>query len=116
MYKTPRYISHLKKLDFPPPSVSDVIPFDEKASRALEAALNAFSPRRLTHGLLPVAYDAAFNDAEAMDISDASDAPAADLLRSTRESSAASERRPPVDKGKARARSPGKSSLLTCLL
>ena len=60
--------------------------------------------------MLPVAVDAAFDEDDQMDISDASDtlAPVEEPPRLSREASAVSEPPPPIEKGKARARSPGK--------
>ena len=69
--------------------------------------------------MLPVAVDAVFDEDDQMDISDVSDAPAPveEPPRASREASAASEPPPPVDKGKARACSPGKSIIFNlCFL
>ena len=100
-------------LDFPPPDVEEVVPFDWKVSDLLEKVLNYLNPDR-ADGFIPVAFDTPLDPL----VDTGADIPALPSIQDrlsarSRSLSAVSEQGPPLIEGQAPAPNTGKSFIMT---
>ena len=99
-------------LDFPPPDVEEVVPFDWKVSDLLEKVLNYLNPDR-ADGFIPIAFDTPLDPADATGVNIPAPPSIQERLSArSRSLSAVPEQGPPPVEGQAPVPNIGKSFLL----